>query len=141
MNTIEIHNQKLYGSYVSNDGSTAYSMFFQDGLDDVSLHFSIEQMNGEEDSLLITPTNISYNKVTLNSGDKIVIDIADNGFIIKHKGATQIVPEQHDLNSHLNKICHTTEEFIVDYNLLPAKAEFTNLDEIIQEIKDKLVEL
>ncbi|MBW1853215.1 MAG: hypothetical protein JRJ00_00790 [Deltaproteobacteria bacterium] len=112
------------------DNGEAKVSYFPQGMDRGYLHIKLD------DEGKAVPYKISYEYTELNSGAKINIEVADNGFIIKTGGDTQIADSDYGMKEIVGKIINSQYDESVDYD--DGFHFFQNLPEMLEEVEAEL---
>jgi len=131
---MKIQNQTLGTSTYTNDDYSEASVLFwphdEKGVESALLHFELKDIDKEPCSP--KPFKITYNKTVLNSGTKINIEVADNGFIVKTGGDVKIADSEYSLKTMIDTIITSTTEHEFEYDA--DEHNFENLQDAIDNI-------
>ncbi len=131
-NSFDNQELELGQPFVYSDGDRASATFYPSGLTaSATLNFSIKE--GE-----VLPTTIEYTTETLNDGQKITVEVAANGYIIKSSGKTMVTESVYDMKTKIEEMTMLKEDFKFAYDF--GEHNFVNLSDTIQLIEQDLAE-
>jgi len=135
---MKIENQNLSSSVYLNDDKSEARMHFwpsnEEGVETAQLHFKTEEEDGTHCEP--TPYKITYSKSVLNTGTKINIEVAENGFIVKVGSKTSICDTEYSLKGMIDTVVNNLTEHELDYD--ESEHNFSNLDEAINSVIEEL---
>ena len=123
--------------YLNNDKSEAHVNFWPsniEGVESAQLHFKTKKEDGSHCEP--EPYKITYTKSVLNTGTKINIEVASNGFIVKIGSITQIADTEYVLKSIIDIAVNDVSEHEIDYN--EDEHDFSNLAETTISVTEEL---
>jgi len=130
---MKIENETLSTSVYPNDDRTEARVAFwpsEEGVETAYLHFKTKEEDGSHCEP--EPFKISYIKSVLNTGTKMNIEIASNGFIMKVGSDIKIAQTEYDLKNMMGDIINTVTEHEIDYD--ESEHSFSNLGESISNV-------
>jgi len=135
---MKFENQTLSTSVYTNDDYSEASITFwpsnEDGVETAMLHFKVK--NDSDGTCEPEPFKITYNKEALNTGKKINIEIADNGFIVKTGGDVKIAESEYILKTMIDDMIKTKSIHEIDYDI--DEHDFANMQDAINRINVEL---
>ena len=136
MSQFEINEQSLSSSVYLKDGEANVTFWPSnvEGVESAQLHFKVKEEDGTH--LIPTPYKITYSKSDLNTGTKINIEVASNGFIMKVGAVTKIADTEYALKGMMDAIINnvTEHEFVYD----EYEHNFDDLELAISRVTEEL---
>ena len=127
-----VQGETLGSPWLSSRGAVGSASFYVAGLDNPTLHFSIG--TDDDGAITVTPCNITYCITINNTGEKIALEVAENGFIVKSSGKTQVASSEYDMEQIIKGIIKRVDNYDVPFHA--DEYDFNNLDSIIQTLTE-----